>query len=311
MNEAGRSSMRGARPVLVVGASGQVGGCLVRAWRALGAEVVGTHCAHPRPDTVALDAGDPDRVLALAREVQPRLIVNSLNAQGGTDACEVDPALATRAHLGTATHLADAAAAVGAGLVQVSTDYVFDGRDGPYDEQAAPSPLSRLGQAKVDAERYAMARVPSALIVRTSFVFSWTPESATKNFVMQLLDAHGRGQSMRVPIDQVGNVTYAPNLAEAIVELAEAGVPGIVHVAGTTRCSKYVWALRAAGRFGLDAGLIEGVTTEALRQAGPRPLASGFILRKAQALLRRTRLLSLDDGLDAMAAHMAPVAQPA
>lgn len=143
------------------------------------------------------------------------------------------------------------------------------------------------------------------LVVRTSFVFSWTPESSTKNFVMQLMDSDRAGHGMRVPTDQVGNVTYAPNFAEALVELVSCGATGLYHVAGTTRCSKFEWALRAAERFGLDTARIRGVSTAELRQAGLRPLQSGFRLDKAQAALARTRLMSLEEGLTAMESEMA------
>ena len=269
-----------------------------------------TFYGNPQPGGLALDATDGAQVRRIVQRVQPWLIVNSVNATGGTDACEADPTLAKRAHEETARHLVDAAAAVQARFVQISTDYVFDGTAGPYAESDAPRPLSQLGRAKLRAERYAMERLPDALIARTSFVFSWTPNSSTKNFVMQLLENDQRGTVMRVPTDQVGNVTYAPNVAEVLVELVELGSAGLFHVAGTTRCSKYAWALRVADAFGLNRALIQGVATAELGQAGPRPLQSGFRLEKVQAVLRRTRLLSLDESLAAMEREMAGTRTP-
>ena len=292
-------------PVLIVGGSGQIGQRVARACQARGWPVVATYHRHPCPDGVHLDAMDGADVREVARRVQPWLLVNSLNVPGGTDACEAEPALAMRAHYETACRLVDAAAAVGARFVQISTDYVFDGQAGPYAETDPPKPLSQLGRAKLMAERYAMERAPATLVLRTSFVFSWAPNASTKNFVMQLLDNDQADRVRRVPNDQVGNVTYAPNFAEALVELVELGQAGLFHVAGTTRCSKYEWALRVAECFGLNRTLIHGVSTNELGQRGPRPLQSGFRLQKAQAALRRTRLLSLEEGLDLMEREMA------
>jgi len=289
------------RPICVIGGSGQIGERLVRLCRERERPVVATYYRHARPGLVPLDATDAAQVETLLEETRPWLVINSLNAKGGTDACEAEPALARRAHFETARNLADAAARVGAHVVQISTDYVFDGKAGPYAEDNQPAPISQLGKAKLEAERYVLERWPENLVVRTSCVFSWTPQSVTKNFVMQLLENDRRSLTMRVPYDQVGNITYAPNVAEALLELVERGAAGVFHLAGTTRCSKYEWAVRVVNTFGLQRDLIQGVSTEELGQRGPRPLSSGFRLDKAQATLRRTSLMSLDEGLADMA----------
>ncbi|MDP3703430.1 MAG: SDR family oxidoreductase [Candidatus Omnitrophota bacterium] len=286
--------------VCVVGGSGQIGQRVTQVFAARGRPVVCTYYRNQQQGSERLDAADAEAVLRLMRRLQPSLIVNSVNAQGGTDACEMDPELARRAHVETARNLVDAARSVGARFVQISTDYVFDGQTGPYSEAEVPAPLSRLGQAKLDAERYAMAHVPDALVVRTSFVFSWAPQIRTKNFVMHILQHSEQGTTLRVPTDQMGNVTYAPNFAAALVELVELGVSGCFHLAGTTWCSKYDWARRVVEYFGLRPDLIQGVPTRELRQVGPRPLRSGLRLEKVQRVLKRTKLLSLEEGLTEM-----------
>ena len=299
-----RDTKRTSRPVLIVGGSGQIGERLRRVFSAHGQAVVPTSYRSTQPGAVTMDATDRVQVMEVVTHVDPWLIVNSMNARGGTDACEADPGLAQGAHFESARHLIDAARGVGARFVQISTDYVFDGRAGPYREDAIPAPLSQLGRAKLQAEQYALAQLPDALVLRTSFVFSWAPHAASKNFVMQLFEHDQTGSMIRVPIDQVGNVTYAPNFAQALVELVELGARGVYHVAGTTRCSKAEWALRVADYFHLHRALIRGVSTQELAQPGPRPLASGFCLDKVQAVLKRTRLLSLDEGLAEMAREM-------
>lgn len=286
-----------AARALVIGGSGQIGQALIRELSARDWSVAGTCFQNRRAGMWPLDVADAGQVQRLFEEVRPRLVVNAMNVAGGADACERDPARAHRDHFEAGRRLAEAARTHRAKFVQLSTDYVFNGYAGPYAEDAPPAPLSELGRAKLRLEQDVAAQLPDALIVRTSFVFSWAPEVRTRNFAMQLLEAQERHQSMRVPTDQVANVTYAPNLAEALVELAELGRSGVYHLAGTTRCSKYAWAIAMVRAFGLDPALLEGVMTAELGQAAPRPLQSGFVLDKAQRALRRTRLLSLPEAL--------------
>ena len=297
------------RPILIVGGSGQIGERVARLYAEQGGPVVSTCFSQARAGASPLDASDANQVMRLTARLQPRLIINCVNAKGGTDACERDPSLAQRFHFGSACHLVDAARAVGAKFVHLSTDYVFDGRAGPYSEDDVPCPISQLGRAKRQAEQYVLEQLPAALILRTSFVFSWAQQTTALNFVMQLFAGDRQGSVVRVPTDQIGNVTYAPNLAEAVVELVELNAKGLYHVAGTTRCSKYAWALRVAHYFGLRAIVIQGVTTAELQQAAPRPLQSGFRLEKVQAILKRTRLWSLEEGLAEMEREMAGVTQ--
>ena len=293
--------------VLVVGGSGQIGQQLVRIFGQDGWPVVGTYCRNESPGLVHLDAAEDQQVSELFDRIKPAVVINAVNSPGGTDACEQDPDLAERNHFGSGRRLADAAQRCGAKFVQISTDYVFDGRSGPYSETDEATPLSRLGQAKLRLEEYLLNNVSDALIVRTTFVFSWTPESNTGNFAMQIFDTNRNGKTMNVPVDQVGNVTYAPNFSQALAELVQKGHSDLYHLAGTTRCSKYDWALALTDFFGLDPDLIRGVTTQQLAQSGPRPLEAGFVLEKAQSVLE-TQLLSLPDSLSEMKSHMEQLA---
>ena len=189
-------------PVLIVGGSGQIGLQLVRLFGQDGWPVVGTYFRNSFPGLVNLDAADEQQVSDLFQRVNPAVVINAANSPGGTDACERDPGLAEQNHFGSGRKLADASQQCGAKFVQISTDYVFDGRLGPYSETDAANPLSRLGQAKLRLEEYVLEHVSHALIVRTTFVFSWTPESKTGNFAMQILEKNRQGKTMKVPVDQ-------------------------------------------------------------------------------------------------------------
>jgi len=244
-----------------------------------------------------LDASNAQQVKNLFSKCKPVIVVNALNAAGGTDACEKNPSLAEQYHYSTGVNLIDNAIQYDARYIQISTDYVFDGKYGPYAETDIPNPISHLGRAKLKLEKYIQKSMSNALIVRSSFIYSWAPDSKTKNFLMQIFDCSSRNVPMRVPVDQVGNVTYAPNFADALVEMILSECSGLYHLAGATRCSKYDWATKVVDVFGLDRNILLPVSTKELKQVGPRPLESGFILENAKSVLKKTHLMTLEEGL--------------
>jgi len=160
-------------------------------------------------------------------------------------------------------------------FVYFSTDYVFDGRGGPYAEDDPPNPLSVYGRAKEEAERTLTEALGEAqLTVRTTWVFG--PERQGKNFAYQLAKTLGAGRPLVCPSDQVSNPSYGPDVARAVIALTEEGRSGLVHVAGPDRIDRVRFARSLANAFGLDAGLIEARTTAELGQPAARPLDGGL-----------------------------------
>lgn len=286
--------------ILVIGGSGQIGNLLVRQLQNTNVSVTGTYLQNPFQNGIQLDASDLKQVTQVFNELKPSVVINAFNAPGGADACQIDPELANTSHYESAKNIIDCANFHRTKVIQLSTDYVFDGESGPYSESDKPNPISHLGKAKLKVEQYLGNFSKNSLIIRTSFVFSWTPESKTKNFVMQLLDCHNKNQTIPVPIDQTGNITYAPNLVDAIQELISLQATGLYHLSGLTRCSKYDWALKVIDSFNLNPSIVQGLTTHELDQAAPRPLESGFKLDKAQSTLNNTTLYTLDEALSHM-----------
>src|SRR5205823_4373214 len=124
--------------------------------------------------------------------------------------------------------VARAAAEAGAVFVWYSTDYVFDGRSGPYSEDAPTNPLSVYGRDKLACEQ-ALAQLP-CLVLRATTVYG--PEEQGKNFVLQVVAKARAKEKMKVPDDQFATPAYSPDVASATIELLEAGARGIVHVGG-------------------------------------------------------------------------------
>jgi dTDP-4-dehydrorhamnose reductase len=278
---------------VVIGASGQVGGHLLHA---LGADAAGTFHANAVDGLHPLDARDPDAVLRLVRALGADVVYLPAS-EPNVDLCEREPEATAAVNVGIAAATAAACREAGARLVFFSTDYVFDGTAGPYTEDDEPRPLSEYGRQKLAGERLAL-EVPGSIVVRTAVVYGW--ERQRKNFVVRLIEGNRRGDRWRVPADQVGSPTYAPNLAEAVAALVRADATGVYHVAGSEAASRFAFAQEAATVFGLDGGLIEPVATADLQQVASRPLQAALTVDKTANRID-VPLVPFSRGLRAMA----------
>jgi dTDP-4-dehydrorhamnose reductase len=213
--------------------------------------------------SAGLDIRDEAAVRAAFAELRPAAAINT--------AYRKDDRATT---LDGAVHVACAAAAVGARLVHVSTDVVFDGEKGsPYVEEDEPTPLTDYGRAKADAERAVLAEHPGALVVRTSLLYGGREPGPQERLAADP-GATFFTDEIRCPI-QVGD------LAAALLELVESDRSGLLHVAGADRLSRAELAALLAGR---------AVRTASVAEAGdPRPRDCSLATDRARGLLR-TRL---------------------
>jgi dTDP-4-dehydrorhamnose reductase len=267
---------------LVIGASGQVGAALVACLTARGHAVVGTHARVPGPHTRPLDLTDHAATERLLAEVAPDWVFCPA-ALSAVDYCEDHPEEAFRTNRDAPAAAARAADRLGARFVFFSSEYVFDGTGGPYGEDDAPNPLSVYGRSKLEGEQAVREASARALVIRTTVVYGSEPQG--KNFVYQLLRRARAGERMTVPADQRSSPTYNADLAAAVVELAERGVSGILHVAGPEVLDRHAFARLACEVFGVDAGVLVPVTTEALKQRAPRPLDAGLRIERVRRLV--------------------------
>ncbi len=281
--------------ILIVGASGLVGGALMAEFAGVG-EVVGTFHRFAAEGLHPLDVTDALAVAACVGRRAPRVVLQPASLTN-VDFCETHPAEAWRINVEGTRHLAAAAAQVGAVHVFFSSDYVFEGTAGPYSEDDPPNPQSVYGRSKWAAEQVIRELNPDHLIVRTTVVYGW--EQQGKNFVIRLLRSLDQGQEVRVPRDQVGSPTYAPDLARAVRELVQKSCRGIYNLAGGELVGRYDFALAAARTFGLRSDLIRPVATNDLDQPAPRPLQGGLKVDKALSLLEAP-LLGYQEGLETM-----------
>lgn len=225
------------RRVAITGAGGRLGAELVRAFKAVGDDVLGL----ARPDFDITRPADLQRLTGW----RPKVVVNAA-AWTDVDGCALDPARAMRINGEAAGAVAAAAAAASALIVQISTNEVFDGTlDRPYAEEDEPNPINPYGASKLAGERAAAAANPWHLIVRTAWLFG--PQRS--DFVTKILAAAERartaGEPVRVVDDEWGNPTWTPWLADAISALASdprSGEAGVWHLAGEPPISRRGWA---------------------------------------------------------------------
>ncbi len=249
---------------LVTGAGGQLGRALL-ALAGDGAALVGaSHTELPVEDRQAIDA-------CLDRH-RPRFVLHC-GAWTDVDGCEADPARAERVNAEGTANLASACAARGIGLVYVSTDFVFDGRaTTPYPEDAPTAPLSAYGRSKLHGEQAVLSHGRDDFyVVRTSWVFG----PGGKNFPKAILARARSGQPLAVVTDQRGRPTYAPDLAQALLDLCASGAPGgVYHAANTGDCTWHEFAVAILAAAGLGHVPVDMMIAATLARPAARPAYS-------------------------------------
>lgn len=278
---------------LVIGAAGLVGGALMRTLRDRDTAAIGTYHARAVPGLQRLDVTHAEAIRRMLLDVRPTVVFLPA-ALTAVDYCEDHRDEAWAINVEGPRQVASAASEAGAKLVFYSTEYVFDGADGPYGEDDPISPRGAYARSKAEGEQAIRDTLADHIVIRTTIVFGWDP--ASKNFAMQVLQRLSAGEPMRVPSDQIGNPTLVDFLAESSVQLVERGFSGTVNVVGRDRVPRTEFAVRLAAGLGLDASLIDPVTTAELHQVAPRPLAAGLKTDRLVAVLG-TEPIALDDAI--------------
>jgi dTDP-4-dehydrorhamnose reductase len=259
--------------LLVTGAAGMLGHRVVDEARELG------HVALPT-DIDDLDLTDEAAVRERVAAEGPDAIVNCA-AYTDVDGAEAHEELATRVNAGAAANVARAAAAAGAMLVHVSTDYVFAGdAQRPYAETDEPAPRTAYGRTKLAGEE-AIAQTDGLrhAICRTAWLYG----ARGKNFVDTMLALAQERDEVSVVTDQVGSPTWTGRLAPALIEVAERRATGIHHLTGEGQCSWYELAVEVFHTAGVPCRVLP-TTSEAFVRPAPRPAYSVLGSERADAI---------------------------
>jgi dTDP-4-dehydrorhamnose reductase len=241
------------------------------------------------------DLADGHSLEAALLAFRPEAVLHA-GAATDVDGCERDPALAWRTNVGGTEQAARACAALGARLLAVSTDYVFDGEAGPYGEDDVPHPRGAYARTKRCGEEAALLLAPDAVVARVAVVYSGRP-GAKATFATQVVEKLGRGEPVKAFSDQLVSTTLAASGAARCLELLiETAYRGVIHACDATVVDRVTFAQRVAERFGLSGQIIPVKTAE-VRLPAPRPLRGGLKVERAAALLRN-RPLPLEEALD-------------
>ena len=211
---------------------------------------------------------------------EPDILIN-LAALTNVDLCEKNPVLAREINCNGVANICDIFKGK---IIQISTDYVFDGKNGPYNEEDKPSPLSVYGSTKLAAEKIIMSHNSENIIIRGNILYDYCIYSKASflNWVVQSLNAK---TSIEVVDDQINNPTWTQSMAKIIGLCIDKKVSGVYHWGDAEFVSRYKFAKIIAKKYELETNLINPISTEKLGQVAPRPLNSGLISNKLMSAL--------------------------
>ncbi|PSQ74876.1 MAG: dTDP-4-dehydrorhamnose reductase [Bacteroidetes bacterium QH_9_64_21] len=243
-----------------------------------------------------LDVTQPDAVENVFEDFAPNVVINCA-AMSDVAECDENRNEAWAVNARAVKRLAKHCHETRARLVQVSSDFVFNGKRGPYDEDARPDPVNYYGRAKLAGENAVReAGRSNWAIVRTVLLYGTGQGLSRSNVVLWMIDELSQGHQLHIVDDQYRTPTHVDDLATGIERLVDREKTGIYHISGRDLVSIYELACTVAEVFDLDASLIEPVSSDFFEDDVDRPPRTGFIVDRAEVELDYDPR-SLEDGL--------------
>ena len=266
--------------ILITGASGLLGERLAELALKRGFRVYGSYKDNPTSlkNSICLDLTDKDAVLSVSKEVKPDIIINCAGISD-VDLCERDEDLALEVNAEAPLYLAEASNTVGAHLIHVSTDYVFDGKKGMYSEDDRPNPINVYGHSKLLGEKNVASTARSWCVARTSVLFGWGREKRP-NYATWIIRGLREEERLNVVTDQYASPTLNTNLAAMLLEVAEHKLQGTIHLAGGDRIDRFTMAIKIADVFNLDKSFLTPVGSGSINWLARRPKDSSLNVSK-------------------------------
>lgn len=229
---------------------------------------------------VSMDILDPQNVQEVLQQFKPDAVIHTA-AMTNVDTCQAQQQSAYDLNVEAVKTLVDACETLNIHFVHLSTDFIFDGAAGPYDESALPNPLSYYGETKVASEAVVKAAKCPWTIIRTILVYGIVGDMSRSNIVLWAKGALEKGAPINVVNDQWRMPTLAEDLADACLLAVEKQAQGVFHISGKDMMSVVEIVRRVAAYWNLDDSLITEVSGDSLKQSARRPARTGFILDKA------------------------------
>lgn len=233
---------------------------------------------------VDLDVCDPKALDGVFRQYQPSHVIHTA-AMTNVDQCEEMPEACHALNVLAVEQMVKACERYGAYLCHLSTDFIFDGANGPYDEEAPACPISIYGESKWQAEQIIQGGKMNWGIARTILVYGIVQDMSRSNIILWVKNALEQGKKIQVVTDQFRTPTLAEDLAMGCWLMVKQEAQGIFNISGSDLLTPYDMAIKTAAFFGLAQDLIEPADSSNFQQKAKRPAKTGFLLDKAKTKL--------------------------
>lgn len=244
------------------------------------------------------------RVAEVLRQYRPEVVIHAA-AMTNADICHDQPEECWKVNVEATGYLVSLCEEMGTHFIYVSTDFIFDGKSGPYKEDDRPHPLSVYGHSKLAAEQIVRGMKGSWAIVRTILVYGVLSNMSRSNIVLWAKKSLEEGKPIKVVNDQWRMPTLAEDLAEGCLQIAQERAEGIYHLSGKDMMSVVEMVRQVADAWQLDKSLIEEINSADLRQKAARPKKTGFVLDKAMTKLNY-KPHSFEEGLEMVREQLTP-----
>lgn len=224
-----------------------------------------------------------ESVKKLIYDFFPDVIINTA-AFTNVDLCEKERETAWKVNVRGVEYLAETARIIDAHLIHISTDYVFDGKNGPYSESSKPRPISYYGRTKLASENVIRLNGAIHTIIRTNVLYG-PAKLGRPDFVKWVVNNLSDNKEIKIVTDQINNPTYIDDIVQAIDTIIDFRKQGIFNIGGSEFLSRFEFTQRIADYFKLERDLIKPIKTADLNQPAPRPLKSGLVILKAETML--------------------------
>ena len=255
---------------------------------------------------VSMDITNKAEVMETISSHKPDAIINTA-AMTNVDQCETEKEECIALNVNAVSYLNEAAVRNNAFFLHVSTDFIFSGEDGPYDETAIPAPVNYYGESKLLGEQLLLKSNSDWAIARTVLVYGIVPDMSRSNIILWVKNSLENKKPIQVVDDQWRTPTLAEDLAMGCYLIVKNRARGIYNISGSDMLTAYDMAIKTARFFKLDESLITRTDSTKFQQTARRPLKTGFVIEKAKAQLGYAPR-SFDEGISIVADQVASLA---
>ncbi len=231
-----------------------------------------------------LDVANKEEVNKVLSEERPDAVIHTA-AMTNVDQCETEREACWQLNVDAVEYLIEACEKINAYLLHLSTDFIFDGEEGPYDENGKPNPISYYGESKLAAEKLLAESNLSYGIARTVLVYGIAHDMSRSNIILWVKGSLESGKEIKVVDDQLRSPTLAEDLAMGCYLMAQQKAEGVFNISGKDLLTPYEMAIKTADYFKLDTSTMEKADASTFSQTAKRPPRTGLLIEKARTQL--------------------------